>query len=455
MPLMIVATLVFTVSITHAADSSIISTGLIPSEISTQSTDTNLWPTQADFLTATRNGDLVGVPNIAGSGDYTTGGAYYDTEFEKVLHSVTQILQNEYGVPPIYSYVDRQIKQEFRKECKSRYGRNVAAFMREVTMMHTSTLSDQPPSFYKDANAWRVDMVRQYVDLMGRPDGPCYLEVIGQRKPLPYESALIKFMSEYGQATKEYVETERNRKKIAYVHEQARIEADRQANIAAQAKREADERAEQVRQEAAAAQKHTDVEQARSEAEQEKIQAVIAKRVGGKPRPMFEDVEKKKQDVGSIESISPEVFRDSFNKIISSKSYSAIIAEKIYSYGIFSNHNENNTTILLYTFASGTQMIINVDKNNNKIRRIVVLSTINKNEKSKKSLMIMLASSTVLQPSSGNNDLSGINKVIIKMISDSLSNRDISIEKKVGRFKYTTVLDNSLGRLIFSIVLKP
>ena len=64
--------------------------GLQPATAAPESVDSGPWPTKAEFLAATLNGDLTGITNIQG-----------DEEFAPVLRSINHILRTEYGVPPL------------------------------------------------------------------------------------------------------------------------------------------------------------------------------------------------------------------------------------------------------------------------------------------------------------------------------------------------------------------
>ena len=240
--------------------------GLQPSAAPPKSVEPVLWASKADFLTATRNGDLIAIDRIAGP---------LMAEFRPVASSIAAILQADYGVALPYS--DSDIRKA--NGCAMGFVADVANVLGSVAKLHSQTLSQQPPDYFKDPSQESINHVELFVKRLQVPGGgsdnhgSCDLQFLGVRKPQPYKAALLKLMDEYGQATKDYVEAERSRRKTAYAGEQAQKLAQQKERDEAQAKQEADARA--------AEQQRIDAERARIQNEQKKREQQEQNRVGG------------------------------------------------------------------------------------------------------------------------------------------------------------------------------
>jgi hypothetical protein len=211
------------------------------------------WPTKEALLAATRKGEFVRVTNIT---------YYGDAQFTPLLRSVSYVLASEYRVPPLPSGA---------QGCGFQYSDNVLAFMRAINGRHLSTLNNQPPEFYnppRDSGPAPETLVRRVTD-----SANCDLEIVGMRRVHPYKQALIQFMGEYGQATKDYVDAERQRRQAAYQRQEDQALAEQNRQRDEQARHEATARA--------AAQKRIDVERARIEADEKRRQDIERSRIGG------------------------------------------------------------------------------------------------------------------------------------------------------------------------------
>lgn len=208
----------------------------------------SLWGSKAEFLAAARKGDLSEMAQVTNFGD---------ADFAPVLRSITHILRTDYKVPPLPR--DAGCDLEYREGTKR--------FMRNVTLLHTTTLSEKAPTFFRESSA--EPAVQESIRTMERGSGNCDMQVLGKRVRHPYAQALTSLMQEYGQATKEYVEAERTRRKTAYAKEQAQVAAEQRAKADAKAKRDAEE------------QERIDAERARVEAEQKRLRDQNKQRVGG------------------------------------------------------------------------------------------------------------------------------------------------------------------------------
>lgn len=220
--------------------------GLQASAAPPQQVERGLWPTKAEFLAATRNGDLIGVDKIPDQ----------SAESNSVAASIRAILQSAYGVTlPAGDHA-----------CALSFNTDVRMALGAVTYLHRETLTTAPPSYYVAAPKYGTSLVNDMVQTMQGNNGFCDPVVLGVRKPHPYKPALLKLMDEYGQATKDYVEAERSRRQTAYANEQ----------VAKQAQQQAQQQAS-----AAAEQQRIDAERARIQLEQKKRAAQEQNRVGG------------------------------------------------------------------------------------------------------------------------------------------------------------------------------
>jgi hypothetical protein len=228
--------------------------GFQPNAAPPEAVEPGLWATKADFLAAARNGDLTGIPDIPRRGD----------EFEPVLRSITQILRNEYGVPPLPRDRNGPVAR-----CMVVYRGYIQRFMSMVTEIQIAELGEHTRHRYVPS----TQEMEVLVDQVRSSDDGCGMKILGQLKPHPYKAALISLMDEYGQATKVYVDAELGRRKAADAEKQARFQAEQNARADAQAKQDAEA--------GAAEQQRIDEERARIQSEQKKREEQDKNRVGG------------------------------------------------------------------------------------------------------------------------------------------------------------------------------
>lgn len=213
------------------------------------------WPTKAALLGAARAGEFSGLPEIR-----------FDVEraVEPLTDSVLQILQKEYGTPPLPN--DRQCRRSAASE--------VHRLLNAVTGVAIATLSTKPPSFVQEANLQPVlQEIRSLRARAGTGGGFCEIERMGSRQPHPYGAALLKLSDEFEKATGDWVEAERARRKSTYEEAQSR---ERAALAGQQADRD---RVEAERK--AAEQKRIDAERARIEADEKRRREQEKKRTAG------------------------------------------------------------------------------------------------------------------------------------------------------------------------------
>jgi hypothetical protein len=143
-----------------------------------------MFPTKESFLAAARRGELTG---IARTSDTTAEG-------KAITASIATILANEYNTP---IPGDRA-----NDTCRSVLSGMVHNWLADTTQRYTDSLTQQPPSFYQDVNVrplYEAKSISNY----------CFARVLGQERPYPFIESLSRFMDEYGQATKAYVEQAR------------------------------------------------------------------------------------------------------------------------------------------------------------------------------------------------------------------------------------------------------
>lgn len=201
------------------------------------------WPTKAALLEAARNGTFKGLPEIRVDADLETA---------PLTNSVIRILRFEYMVPPLGG-------NDSIRTCRGSASGEIRRLLTGITNLHVGSLSERPPSFYRETNTTAIqENIQSEMGQLGK--GWCSTTLLGVEHPHPYGAALSKLAQEFSAATKEYVEAERGRRIAAYGQDQARAQADQQAKANAQAQRDADIRA--------ADQKRIASERARIEAEQ-------------------------------------------------------------------------------------------------------------------------------------------------------------------------------------------
>lgn len=241
--------------------------GLQPSAAPPEAVESVLWANKAEFLAVTRNGDLIAIDRAAYFGS---------KELTPIAISIASILHADYGVALPFSLSDFREKNPNKNKnyyCIQSFEiGDVVGMLSPVTEMHAKTLSQEPPDFYKAPSDDSIRHVETAVRNI-KQDNSCDQQILGARKPHPYKAALLKLMDEYGQATKDYVEAERGRRKTAYAEEQAQKQAQQKARDDVQAKQDADARA--------AKQQRIDEERARIQHEQKRREEQNKNRVGG------------------------------------------------------------------------------------------------------------------------------------------------------------------------------
>lgn len=143
-----------------------------------------MFPTKESFLAAARKGELAGIANTSDSSE----------EGKAITASIATILANEYNTP---IPGDRA-----NDTCRSVLTGMVHNWLADTTQRYTDSLTQQPPSFYRDVDArpsYEAKSISNY----------CYARVLGQERPYPFIESLSRFIDEYGQATKAYVEAAR------------------------------------------------------------------------------------------------------------------------------------------------------------------------------------------------------------------------------------------------------
>jgi hypothetical protein len=195
------------------------------------------WRTKADLLAATRNGEFRGLPEVR---------VNQAEEAAPLTDSVIHILRDEYGVPTLATG-----KTAGSMTCRSQASEEIRRLLTSITALHMASLSDKPPTFYKDVQTQSLEQnIQMSLKTLGKGDGLCTTKVMGVERPHPYGAALRQLADDFGGATKDYVESQRTTRKTDY-------EAEQKALADAAAKRQGDARA---------------AEQARIDAERARIQ---------------------------------------------------------------------------------------------------------------------------------------------------------------------------------------
>jgi hypothetical protein len=211
------------------------------------------WQTKAELLDAARSGEFRGLPDIRVNAAAQTA---------PLTNSVIHVLRTEYGVPTLATG-----KTAGSMDCRSQASEEVRRLLTAVTALHVATLSDMPPTFYRDVPAQPLEQnIKMSLRGLGSGDGLCSTKVMGAERPHPYGAALLQLADEFGAATKEYVQTQRATLKAAY-------EADLRAKAEAEAKRQAEADA--------ATQAKIDAERARIEQQQQKQKQQQQGRIAG------------------------------------------------------------------------------------------------------------------------------------------------------------------------------
>ena len=213
------------------------------------------WRTKEELLAAARNGEFRGLSEVR---------VNQATETAPLTDSVIHILRHEYEVPTLATG-----KTAGSMDCRSQASEEIRRLLTSITALHFATLSDRPPAFYRNAPtaALEQDIQRSLAGL-GKGGGLCSTKVMGVERPHPYGAALRQLADEFGNATKEYVESQRAERKAAYDEQQARI--------AAEAKAKADADAKAVAAAKAAEQARIDAERARIQKQQQQQQSRVS-----------------------------------------------------------------------------------------------------------------------------------------------------------------------------------
>ena len=213
------------------------------------------WRTKAELLAAVRDGEFRGLPEIRVNQAEQTA---------PLTDSVIHILRHEYGVPTLSTG-----KTAGSMTCRSQASEEVRRLLTSITALRFATLSDKPPTFYKDAQTQSLEQnIQMSLKSLGMGDGLCSTKVMGVDRPHPYGAALRQLADDFGTATKDYVESQRATRKADYDAEQARIVAEQKAKADADAKQAAEARA--------AEQARIDAERARIQKQQQQQQGRIA-----------------------------------------------------------------------------------------------------------------------------------------------------------------------------------
>lgn len=216
------------------------------------------WPTKAALLAAARAGTFAGLPEVR---------VDVERETAPLTDSVLHILRQEYGVPTYETGIDGG-----PFNCRTSAALKVRGLLTIVTEANIDTLSDRPPAFARDRYD---DVVQRQVrdEMLNAGLGLCATKVMGKAQPHPYAAALQKLAQEFNDATSEYVEAERERRRSAYAQEQAKQQAAQRAQADARARQEAEAQA--------AERQRIEAERARIEAENKRRRQQDKNRVAG------------------------------------------------------------------------------------------------------------------------------------------------------------------------------
>lgn len=176
------------------------------------------WQTKQAFLQAARNGELRNIGNLDGD------------EKLAITRSIAAVLKNDYGIGAI--------DLSARGACQQSFGA-VTWLFQHVTRAHMDTLSNNPPTFTRDSSPEQsartaADLQQSIKNIQSSRDY-CEQTVFGMNKSSSYKNAAPLLLTEYGQATGEWVAAERARRQSVYAGEQA-----------AQARRAAQQRSSRV-----------------------------------------------------------------------------------------------------------------------------------------------------------------------------------------------------------------
>lgn len=212
------------------------------------------YPTKSALLAATLRGDFAMLARASGE------------DRQKLVDSVLRILHREYSVPAL------------PENCDYWFAADVFNLFSLATEANVGTLSDKAPEFYNYASSSQAKVQQEISDRLQKLQSPrdptaCDSRAMGKIAPHPYKIALPSLLTEYAQATQEYVESERAARKQSY-----------QSNLAKQQEQERERQAVvQARQVEAkvAEQKRIEAEATRIRQEQQRRDQQDRTRVGG------------------------------------------------------------------------------------------------------------------------------------------------------------------------------
>ncbi|MDO8177866.1 MAG: hypothetical protein Q7T62_06440 [Undibacterium sp.] len=211
------------------------------------------YPNLSAFLEATRNGEFtaIGKSNINSDDE------------DVVAQSVISVLRNDYGVSPLPN----------DSACFAEFKAKVIALMAYINTANIEPLGTQPPDFINTNINSRSSELSRELNNLQTAGGWCDAKIMGQYRQHSYKRALPQLLTEYGKATQQWVETERNRRKAAYQNQQAIAKSDTE-----QRQREAQSK---VAQRQAEEQKRIDADRARIEQDQKQRELKNKSRIAG------------------------------------------------------------------------------------------------------------------------------------------------------------------------------
>jgi len=183
-----------------------------------------LWPDKQAFLAATQSGALADVYRANRE------------ERAKLAVSVANILQTEFQVPAI------------PRDCR-RFEDDVYTLLGNIAEANIVTLSDRGPEFVNpnsNSRSYASVIDSRVRELQASNGDYCDQRVMGRSVAHPYKAALVNLAREYAEATKQYVNSERDRRKAVYAQAQ-QAELDRQQAARAAEQQRIDANAARIR----------------------------------------------------------------------------------------------------------------------------------------------------------------------------------------------------------------
>lgn len=211
------------------------------------------YPNLSAFLDATRNGEFTAI----GKSNLTSD------DQDVIARSVISVLRNDYHVSPLPN----------DSACFAEFKAKVIALMAYINTANIEPLGTQAPDFINTNIHTRSSDLSNELNNLQTAGGWCDTKVMGQYRQHPYKQALPQLLTEYGKATQQWVDAERNRRKAAFQNQQAIAQAD------------ADERQHEAQsknaQRKAEEQKRIDADRARILQEQKQRELKDKSRVSG------------------------------------------------------------------------------------------------------------------------------------------------------------------------------